>query len=96
MGSGWGFKSGGGGGGGGGGNKTNYTQNKFPPKKDRQPPKQPQIHYCEVCKISCAGPQVGIEKENSSAIGNSGLELHRGCDLCCPGLGLGAPSKVSN
>uniref|UniRef100_A0A4W3IWF9 Zinc finger RNA-binding protein n=1 Tax=Callorhinchus milii TaxID=7868 RepID=A0A4W3IWF9_CALMI len=29
-------------------------QNKQKPK---QPPKQPQIHYCDVCKISCAGPQ---------------------------------------
>ncbi|XP_023932605.1 zinc finger RNA-binding protein-like, partial [Lingula anatina] len=27
-------------------------------KKDKKvPPKQPQLHYCDVCKISCAGPQ---------------------------------------
>lgn len=26
--------------------------------KTKQPPKPPQIHYCDVCKISCAGPQV--------------------------------------
>ncbi|CAJ0959366.1 unnamed protein product [Ranitomeya imitator] len=25
--------------------------------KLKQPPKPPQIHYCDVCKISCAGPQ---------------------------------------
>ncbi|XP_066843480.1 zinc finger RNA-binding protein-like isoform X2 [Anser cygnoides] len=25
--------------------------------KAKQPPKPPQIHYCDVCKISCAGPQ---------------------------------------
>ncbi|XP_008938420.1 PREDICTED: LOW QUALITY PROTEIN: zinc finger RNA-binding protein-like, partial [Merops nubicus] len=25
--------------------------------KPKQPPKLPQIHYCDVCKISCAGPQ---------------------------------------
>uniref|UniRef100_A0A672T570 Zinc finger RNA-binding protein n=1 Tax=Sinocyclocheilus grahami TaxID=75366 RepID=A0A672T570_SINGR len=25
--------------------------------KPKQPPKPPQIHYCDVCKISCAGPQ---------------------------------------
>ncbi|XP_063280306.1 zinc finger RNA-binding protein-like isoform X3 [Prinia subflava] len=25
--------------------------------KAKQPPKLPQIHYCDVCKISCAGPQ---------------------------------------
>lgn len=24
----------------------------------KQPPKQQQVHYCDVCKISCAGPQV--------------------------------------
>ncbi|XP_033633879.1 zinc finger RNA-binding protein-like isoform X2 [Asterias rubens] len=101
MGSGWGFKSGGGGGGGGGGNKTNYTQNKFPPKKDRQPPKQPQIHYCEVCKISCAGPQTYREhlegqkhkkKEQSqkeaTPIGRPG-QIGLRCELCdvsCTGL----------
>lgn len=26
--------------------------------KPKIPPKQPQLHYCDVCKISCAGPQV--------------------------------------
>lgn len=26
--------------------------------RPKQPPKPPQIHYCDVCKISCAGPQV--------------------------------------
>eukprot|EP00058_Branchiostoma_floridae_P000097 XP_002585585.1 hypothetical protein BRAFLDRAFT_133155 [Branchiostoma floridae] len=35
--------------------KNKFGQNQ---KKQKQPPKQPQIHYCEVCKISCAGPQV--------------------------------------
>ncbi|XP_018524403.1 zinc finger RNA-binding protein [Lates calcarifer] len=25
--------------------------------RPKQPPKPPQIHYCDVCKISCAGPQ---------------------------------------
>lgn len=33
-------------------------QNKQP--KPKQPPKPPQIHYCDVCKISCAGPQVPV------------------------------------
>lgn len=28
--------------------------------KPKQPPKPPQIHYCDVCKISCAGPQVSV------------------------------------
>ncbi len=41
----WGFKG-----------KSQFAQNKV--KKDKPPPKAPQIHYCEVCKISCAGPQV--------------------------------------
>ena len=27
------------------------------PVKPRPAPKPPQLHYCEVCKISCAGPQ---------------------------------------
>ncbi|XP_070194136.1 zinc finger RNA-binding protein-like isoform X7 [Littorina saxatilis] len=26
--------------------------------KPKDPPKTPQLHYCDVCKISCAGPQV--------------------------------------
>uniref|UniRef100_A0A8C6T4H1 Zinc finger RNA-binding protein n=1 Tax=Neogobius melanostomus TaxID=47308 RepID=A0A8C6T4H1_9GOBI len=25
--------------------------------KPKGPPKQPQLHYCDICKISCAGPQ---------------------------------------
>ena len=28
------------------------------PQKSKPPPKTPQLHYCEICKISCAGPQV--------------------------------------
>lgn len=39
-------KKGGGGGGGGGKNM-----------RPKPPPKPQQLHYCEVCKISCAGPQ---------------------------------------
>ncbi|XP_072244694.1 zinc finger RNA-binding protein isoform X2 [Leuresthes tenuis] len=42
-----------------------WTGNTFPkkppfqnkPLRPKQPPKPPQIHYCDVCKISCAGPQ---------------------------------------
>lgn len=26
--------------------------------RPKLPPKPQQLHYCEVCKISCAGPQV--------------------------------------
>lgn len=29
-------------------------------QKPKAPPKQPQIHYCDICKISCAGPQVSF------------------------------------
>ncbi|XP_053726323.1 zinc finger RNA-binding protein isoform X1 [Synchiropus splendidus] len=36
-------------------NKKNPFQNKQ--LRPKQPPKPPQIHYCDVCKISCAGPQ---------------------------------------
>ncbi|XP_058792021.1 zinc finger RNA-binding protein isoform X1 [Phymastichus coffea] len=41
-----GFGSGGGGGGGG-----------MKAMRPKQPPKPQQLHYCDVCKISCAGPQ---------------------------------------
>ena len=30
-------------------------------KGPRIPPKPQQLHYCEVCKISCAGPQTNKE-----------------------------------
>ena len=33
--------------------KTTFTKTFTKP-----PPKQTQLHYCEVCKISCAGPMV--------------------------------------
>ncbi|KAM9393116.1 zinc finger RNA-binding protein [Pholidichthys leucotaenia] len=41
---------------------TGNTFTKKPPYQSKQlrpkqPPKPPQIHYCDVCKISCAGPQ---------------------------------------
>ncbi|CAL8248945.1 unnamed protein product [Merluccius merluccius] len=41
---------------------TGSTFTKKPPFQSKQlrpkpPPKPPQIHYCDVCKISCAGPQ---------------------------------------
>ena len=37
--------------------KKAATGNQFKPKP-KGPPKAPQLHYCDVCKISCAGPQV--------------------------------------
>ncbi|XP_068176370.1 zinc finger RNA-binding protein isoform X2 [Antennarius striatus] len=35
--------------------KPTFHQAKL--QKPKGPPKQPQLHYCEICKISCAGPQ---------------------------------------
>ncbi|KAK2907873.1 zinc finger RNA-binding protein isoform X1 [Channa argus] len=35
--------------------KQTFHQNKI--QKPKGPPKQPQLHYCDICKISCAGPQ---------------------------------------
>ncbi|XP_056132014.1 zinc finger RNA-binding protein isoform X1 [Lampris incognitus] len=35
--------------------KPIFHQNKL--QKPKGPPKQPQLHYCDICKISCAGPQ---------------------------------------
>ena len=69
--------------------------------KTRTAPKPQQIHYCEVCKISCAGPQTYREhlegqkhkkKEQALKSGNPG-PLTRGgnalrcelCDVTCTG-----------
>lgn len=38
------------------------------PFRPKQPPKQQQVHYCDVCKISCAGPQVKYCIFNKSAL----------------------------
>ncbi|XP_076009172.1 zinc finger RNA-binding protein 2 [Genypterus blacodes] len=35
--------------------KPSFHQSKL--QKPKGPPKQPQLHYCDICKISCAGPQ---------------------------------------
>ncbi|XP_017262485.1 zinc finger RNA-binding protein isoform X2 [Kryptolebias marmoratus] len=35
--------------------KPAFHQNKL--QRPKGPPKQPQLHYCDICKISCAGPQ---------------------------------------
>jgi zinc finger RNA-binding protein len=39
-------------------NSNNNQNNKSGPPRQRNPPRQQQVHYCDVCKISCAGPQV--------------------------------------
>ncbi|XP_078313931.1 zinc finger RNA-binding protein-like isoform X3 [Crassostrea virginica] len=65
--------------------------------KPKIPPKQPQLHYCDVCKISCAGPQTYREhlegqkhkkKEAAMKAGTSSSSSGRGsqnqlrCELC--------------
>ncbi|XP_069784975.1 zinc finger RNA-binding protein-like isoform X2 [Narcine bancroftii] len=66
-------------------------------QKPKPPPKQPQLHYCDVCKISCAGPQTYREhlegqkhKKKEAALkgGNQAISGPRGaqgqlrCELC--------------
>jgi len=73
------------GGPGTGNNRTHY--------KSKMPPRPQQLHYCDVCKISCAGPQTYREhlegqkhkkKEQSVKTGPTpckvGQSLH--CELC--------------
>ncbi|XP_047387719.1 LOW QUALITY PROTEIN: zinc finger RNA-binding protein 2 [Sciurus carolinensis] len=40
-------------------NSASSFPEKFPsrPPKPKAGPRQPQLHYCDTCKISCAGPQ---------------------------------------
>ncbi|KAI0215023.1 hypothetical protein LSAT2_032971 [Lamellibrachia satsuma] len=71
----------------------------FTPKaKPKLPPKTPQLHYCEVCKISCAGPQTYREhlegqkhkkKEVALKTGSTnptatgrGVQTQLRCELC--------------
>merc|ERR1740122_652638 len=70
-------------------------------KGNRIPPKPQQLHYCEVCKISCAGPQTYKEhlegqkhkkKEASMKSGTTGPTTRGGnalrcelCDVTCTG-----------
>ncbi|CAI5799246.1 zinc finger RNA-binding protein-like isoform X2 [Podarcis lilfordi] len=87
---------------GGSSNSTSsYTKRpQYPskPLKPKGPPKQPQLHYCEICKISCAGPQTYREhlegqkhKKKETALktgsqaGGSGLrgvQTQLHCELC--------------
>ncbi|GLH03513.1 Interleukin enhancer-binding factor 2 homolog [Gryllus bimaculatus] len=62
--------------------------------KPKQPPKPQQLHYCDVCKISCAGPQTYREhlegqkhKKKESALKAGAVPVARGsnalrCELC--------------
>ncbi|XP_076880165.1 zinc finger RNA-binding protein isoform X4 [Brachyhypopomus gauderio] len=76
--------------------KPMFHQNKV--QKPKGPPKQPQLHYCDICKISCAGPQTYREhlegqkhkkKEAAQKCGVSqasngprGVQTQLRCELC--------------
>ncbi|CAL1548470.1 unnamed protein product [Lymnaea stagnalis] len=79
--------------------KKATTGNQFKPKP-KGPPKAPQLHYCDVCKISCAGPQTYREhlegqkhKKKEAALKASqpsGRQSHNQmrcelCDVTCTG-----------
>lgn len=69
--------------------------------KPKGPPKAPQLHYCDVCKISCAGPQTYREhlegqkhKKKEAAVKGAAAPVARGshnqlrcelCDVTCTG-----------
>ncbi|XP_051551025.1 zinc finger RNA-binding protein [Myxocyprinus asiaticus] len=75
--------------------KPMFHQNKI--QKPKGPPKQPQLHYCDICKISCAGPQTYREhldgqkhkkkeaaQKSSSQVTNGprGVQTQLRCELC--------------
>ncbi|KAF7703046.1 hypothetical protein HF521_022053 [Silurus meridionalis] len=70
-------------------------QNKF--QKLKSPSKQPQLHYCDICRISCAGPQTyrehleGQKHKKKEALlkgssqttnGPHNLQMQLRCELC--------------
>uniref|UniRef100_A0A8D0HFJ4 Zinc finger RNA-binding protein n=1 Tax=Sphenodon punctatus TaxID=8508 RepID=A0A8D0HFJ4_SPHPU len=81
---------------------SSSSYNKKPPFQNKQlkpkgPPKQPQLHYCDICKISCAGPQTYREhlegqkhkkKEAAQKTGGQansgprGVQTQLRCELC--------------
>uniref|UniRef100_A0A8C8HN59 Zinc finger RNA-binding protein n=1 Tax=Oncorhynchus tshawytscha TaxID=74940 RepID=A0A8C8HN59_ONCTS len=76
--------------------KPMFHQNRL--QKPKGPPKQPQLHYCDICKISCAGPQTYREHlegqkhkkkeaalKSGSAVGSNGprgIQTQLRCELC--------------
>ncbi|XP_026053093.1 zinc finger RNA-binding protein-like isoform X1 [Carassius auratus] len=75
--------------------KPVFHQNKI--QKPKGPPKQPQLYYCDICKISCAGPQTyrehleGQKHKKKEAAQKSGSQVTNGprgvqtqlrCELC--------------
>ncbi|XP_062868800.1 zinc finger RNA-binding protein [Trichomycterus rosablanca] len=75
---------------------TYKTPTFYQPKapKPKGPPKQPQLHYCDICRISCAGPQTyrehleGQKHKKKEAAQKSGAQTANGphnaqTQLCC-------------
>ncbi|XP_069505514.1 zinc finger RNA-binding protein 2 isoform X2 [Ambystoma mexicanum] len=68
-------------------NKKKIFQNKQ--VKPKGPPKQRQIHYCDICKISCAGPQTyrehleGQKHKKKEVVQKSGNDTACAPLLCC-------------
>ncbi|MGH0156114.1 UNVERIFIED_CONTAM: hypothetical protein FKN15_060804 [Acipenser sinensis] len=75
--------------------KKPIFQNKM--QKPKGPPKQPQLHYCDICKISCAGPQTyrehlegqkhkkkeaALKSGNQANNGPRGVQTQLRCELC--------------
>ncbi|XP_026772973.3 zinc finger RNA-binding protein isoform X3 [Pangasianodon hypophthalmus] len=75
--------------------KPTFHQNKV--QKPKGPPKQPQLHYCDICKISCAGPQTyrehleGQKHKKKEALQKGSSQVSNGpnsvptqlrCELC--------------
>ncbi|XP_041086780.1 zinc finger RNA-binding protein-like isoform X2 [Polyodon spathula] len=75
--------------------KKPIFQNKI--QKPKGPPKQPQLHYCDICKISCAGPQTyhehlegqkhkkkeaALKSGNQANNGPRGVQTQLRCELC--------------
>ena len=54
--------------------------------KQKAPPKQPQLHYCDVCKISCDGPQVRFQ--SYSLITHWTVLKVNTCKQCCRFVGM--------
>ena len=60
--------------------------------KLKGPSKAPQLHYCDVCKISCAGPQVNGSVFRSLLLGGCFCKqcnnLESALEFCCLGACL--------
>ncbi|XP_014670630.1 PREDICTED: zinc finger RNA-binding protein-like [Priapulus caudatus] len=81
--------------------KKNFQNNKSKTGGKSGPPKSMQLHYCDVCKISCAGPQTYKEhlegqkhkKKEAALKAGSATSATRGqkslrcelCDVTCTG-----------